>query len=48
MSVAFCAEGFLDSYLNEEVINKHINFHEVVPNLTYSKRNVIFTMFGKI
>ena len=33
-----CAKGFLDSKLNNEVINKISNFHEIAPNFTYSQK----------
>ena len=34
-----CAKEFLDSNLNEEVIDKISNFHEIAPNFTYSQKS---------
>ena len=32
-----CAKGFLDSNLNQAVIDKISNFQEIAPNFTYSQ-----------
>ena len=34
-----CAKGFLDSDFYQAVINKISNFHEIVPNFTYSQKS---------
>ena len=33
-----CAKKFLDSNLNEAVIDKISNIHEIAPNSTYSNK----------
>ena len=32
------AKGFLDLNINEAVIDKISNFHEIAPNFTYSQK----------
>ena len=32
-------KGFLDSNFNKAVIDKISNFHEIVPNFTYSQKS---------
>ena len=34
-----CAKEFVDSILNEAVIDKISNFHEIAPNSTYSPKS---------
>ena len=34
-----CTQRFLDSNLNESVIDKISNFHEIAPNFTYSQKS---------
>ena len=36
-----CAKGFLDSNINQEVINKISNFHEIAPNFIQLLSNLI-------
>ena len=40
-----CAKGFLDSNLNEAVIDKMSNFHEIAPNFTYPHKIIIFNLW---
>ena len=36
------AEVFLDLNFNQAVIDKILNFHEIVPNFTYSQKSYHF------